>query len=125
LGITENYSNATVKIYNDVGPVTAGAYATQGTFSDFTLVLSGVINTFQRFNFPGAQSSYAGSVDWTGGTRLGELGANTTSYGIGGAGNTNSGNIPSGYEDCWDGKIDQPIVAVDEETWSGVKSMFN
>ena len=91
-GFTETYSNATVKIYTDVGPATAGDYANQATFSDFTLVLSGVINSFLRINFPGSQSTYSGDVDWTGGSRLGELGANTTSYGMGGAGNTNSGN---------------------------------
>ncbi len=70
-------------------------------------------------------SSYAGSVDWTGGSRLAELGANTTSYGIGGTGNTNSGTIPNGYEDVWEGKIDQPVVAVEERTWSGVKAIFS
>ena len=122
---TENYTNATVKIYTDVGPATAGDYANQATFSDFTLVLSGVINNFKRIAFTASISSYSGQVDWTGGTRLAELGANTTSYGIGGAGNTNSGAIPNGYVDCWDGKIDQPVVAVEEQSWGQVKSLFN
>lgn len=124
-GFTENYTGATVKIYTDVGPATPGDYANQATFSDGTMVLMGVINNFVRINFPGNSSSYAGSVDWTGGTRVGELGANTTGYGIGGSGNTGSGNIPSGYEDCWDGKIDQPIIAVDEASWGQVKRLFN
>lgn len=120
---TETYANATVSIYTDVGPTTAGDYADQSTFDDGTLVLSGVINNFQRIDF-GTLSSYAGQVDWTGGPRLGELGANTTGYGIGGGGNTGSGNIPSGYEDCWDGKIDQPTVAVNQVPWSNVKKIF-
>jgi hypothetical protein len=123
--VTENYTGATVKIYTDVGPATAGDYANQATFSDFTLVLSGVINGFKRIDFPGNSSSYAGQVDWTGGTRLAELGANTTGFGIGGTGNTGSGNIPAGYADCWDGKIDQPVVAVGQETWGNVKLLFN
>jgi hypothetical protein len=124
-GFTESYTGATVKIFTDVGPATAGTYANQATFSDFTLVLSGVINNFVRIDFPGNSSSYAGQVSWTGGTRLAELGANTTGYGIGGSGNTGSGNIPSGYEDCWDGKIDQPIVAVEKATWGNMKLIFN
>jgi hypothetical protein len=124
-GITQSFTGATVKIFTDVGPVTAADYANQATFSDFDLVLSGVINNFQRLVFTPSISSYSGQVDWTGGSRLGELGANTTGYGIGGGGNTNSGNIPSGYVDCWDGKIDQPVVAVEEETWGGVKELYN
>jgi hypothetical protein len=125
VSITQYFTNATVKIYTDVGPATPGDYANQATFSDFDLVLSGVINNFQRLDFPGSQSSYAGGVDWTGGSRLGELGVNTTGYGIGGTGNTSSGDIPSGYADCWNGKIDQPVVAVEENTWGGVKELYN
>jgi hypothetical protein len=124
-GFFESYTNATVHIYTDVGPATAGNYANQASFSDGTLVLSGVINNFQRIDFPGASSAYSGSVDWTGGTRLGELGANTTGYGIGGSGNTSQGGIPAGYADCWDGKIDQPVVAVDSATWHQVKTLFH
>jgi len=124
-GFTQTFTGATVKIYTDVGPTTAADYANQATFSDGTLVLSGVINSFQRLDFPGSSSAYAGSVDWTGGTRLGEMGANTTGYGIGGSGNTSSGNIPSNYADCWDGKIDQPVVAVDELPWGNVKKLYD
>ena len=124
-GFTESFTNSTVHIYTDAGPTTPGDYGNQGSFSDFTLVLSGVINSFIRIDFPGNSSAYSGQVDWTGGTRVAELGANTTGYGIGGSGNTGSTNIPAGYVDCWDGKIDQPIVAVDEKSWSGVKALFN
>jgi len=125
VSLTESYTGATVKIYTDVGPVTAADYPNQADFEDGTLVLSGVINGFIRIDFPGNSSSYAGQVDWTGGTRLGELGANTTGYGIGGTGNTGSGAIPNGYEDCWDGKIDQPVVSVEDTTWGQVKRIFH
>ena len=97
---------------------------------EHTVVIEATLNNISGFteNYSGATvkiSSYAGSVDWTGGTRLGEMGANTTGYGIGGSGNTGSGNIPSGYVDCWDGKIDQPIIAVDEASWGQVKRLFH
>ena len=124
-GLTESFTGGTVKIYTDVGPATAGDYANQATFSDFTLVLSGVITDFIRVVF-GSSSTFGGEVEWTGGSRLAELGANTTNFGMGGSGSTLSSNIPAGYELCWDGKIDEPEpVAVNKATWGQVKSLFN
>lgn len=123
--ITDNFEQATVRIYTDNGPVTPYAFTTPNPtgFEDQTLILSGTIaGFFRRQAF--TTYTYFGSVDWTGGTRLGELGVNATSWGLGGGGSTNAGSVPTGYDHVYDGKVEQPVVAVEEKTWGGVKDLY-
>lgn len=122
---THNMKDTTVRIYTDNGPAVPYDFTAPVPtgFEEGDLILSGVINGFFRRSVF-STITYYGSVDWTGGSRLAELGTNTTNYAIGGGGST-SATLPTGYHSVWDGKIDQPPVAVQDETWGGIKSLFN
>jgi len=122
------YNAVTVEIYSDVGPTTAADYAIKSTFMDNPAVpiLSGVcqaplLRTPNPFGTSGSISCF---VDWTGGSRLGELGANTTGWGMGGVMETSVGSIPAGYDELWDCKIDQALIAVEDRTWGEIKSLY-
>jgi hypothetical protein len=122
--ITHNFKNATIRIYTDNGPAVPYAFTAPipTGFENGDLILSGTIaGFFRRHVF--STLTYFGGIDWTGGSRLGELGANVFNYAIGGGGNDNA-TIPTGYDSVWDGKIDQPPVAVEETNWGAVKQLF-
>lgn len=121
---THHFKNVTVRIYTDNGPAVPYSFTFPSTgFQNGNLILSGVINGFfRRLVF--STITYFGGIDWTGGSRLAELGVNTLNYAIGGGGSTNA-TLPTGYHSVWDGKIDQPPVAVEDKTWSGVKRLFD
>ncbi|MFQ5601067.1 MAG: hypothetical protein ACE5G2_11010 [Candidatus Krumholzibacteriia bacterium] len=122
---SQHYSPVTVEIWTDVGPSTPTDFANPSTFTDGTLILSGVIDgVLTRNMFPLGTGNIVGQLDWTGGTRLAELGANTLGWAVGGVVTENSGNIPAGYVEMWDPLIDQPVVAVDDDTWGAVKELY-
>jgi hypothetical protein len=123
--ITDNFMNATVRIYTDNGPVTAYAFTSPNPtgFDDQDLILSGTIDGFFRRKVF-TTYTYYGSVDWTGGSRLGEIGANTQDWGLGGGGSSQSSTVPSGYDHVYDGLIQQPVVAVEDKAWGGVKQLY-
>ena len=118
----------TVEIYSDVGPATAADYATKSTFKDNPAVpiLSGVCqgSLLRSPNPFGTGGSISCSVNWTGGSRLAELGANTTGWGMGGTLQTGVGSIPTGYDELWDCKIDQAVIAVEDKTWGEIKGLY-
>jgi hypothetical protein len=122
---TDNFEQATIRIYTDVGPVTPYAFTTPNPtgFDDQDLILSGTIDGFFR-RIVMSSYTYFGSVDWTGGSRLGELGVNTQDWGLGGGGSTQSGSVPSGYNHVYDGLVQQPVVSVEDKTWGTIKDLY-
>jgi hypothetical protein len=117
---------ATVQLYSDaISGGTAANYATPSTFTDGTLILSGVFDgTLLRYTFSSTLGSYIGKVDWTGGTRLGEL-STTQDWPFGGGWSRRSGlGIPPGYNENWDGKIDFNAVGVEQIQWGGIKALY-
>lgn len=124
---TENvqfYTPGTVRLYSDPGPVTVHDFAAPSTFVDGTLILSGSFEgNLTRQLFTSTLGNIVGSVRWSGGSRLAELGANTSGWALGGALSRGIA-LPSGYEETWDGKIDQAAVAVSQETWGAVKQLY-
>jgi len=119
------YSPATIQIWEDpIGGGTAADYGTPGTFTDGTLILSGTFDgNLDRTGFIATLGSFLGRVDFTAGTRLGDL-ATTQDWPFGGGWSRSVSGIPSGYDENWDGKIDLAPVAVNQETWGGVKEQY-
>jgi len=119
------YSPATIEIWED--PIAGGTpanYANAATFTDGTLILSGAFDgNLTRNRFTSTVGSFIGKVDFSGGTRLGDL-ATPQDWPFGGGWSRAVSTIPSGYNEQWDGKIDLAPVAVDEKTWGGVKEIF-
>ncbi len=125
VGLAQAYSTATVEIYADVGPVSHADYAKRATFHDGELLLSGVFEGPFRREPPAAHAGrFLGSVTWTGGTRLHELGRNTSYWSFGGAVSTTNVSLPSGFSESWEGLIGQMVVADDARTWSAVKALY-
>jgi hypothetical protein len=122
---TQTYSNGTVSIYEDNG--TAADYANLGTFTDGTAILVGNITVLSRTMFTATLGSAAGTMDWTGGTRLDDI-APVDQFGwafLTGI-NASASNVEPGFDERWDGKIEPetPIVDVENVLWGSVKAMY-
>lgn len=126
VGIRQNYSPATVQIWSDpIGGGTAADYANTATFTDGTMILSGSFDgNLERLRFTTSLGSFIGEVDFTGGTRQGEL-TTTLGWPLGGGWSRSVTGIPPGHQENWDGKIDPSPVGVEQQTWSGVKSLYH
>ena len=124
-GSPQPYSGTVLVYSDDKGSGTAADYGSPGTFTDGTLVLSGVFDTtLLRYTFTATLGSYIGKVDWTGGSRLGELTV-TQDWPFGGGWSRRSGlGIPPGYSENWDGKIDFNNVAVEQKSWDQIKELY-
>lgn len=127
-GVTgrHDYSPATIAMYEDpIGGGTAANYATPATFTDGTTILSGVFDgNLIRNRFTATLGNFVGTVDFTGGTRLGDL-VTTQDWPCGGGWSRTISGIPAGYHENWDGKIDLAPVAVTPLQWGGVKRLYN
>jgi hypothetical protein len=129
-GIAQQYSPASISMYEDpIGGGTAADYATPATFTDGTLILSGSFDgNLTRNTFPTAPpnrlGSFVGKVDFTGGTRVGDL-VTPQDWPFGGGWSRSVTTIPAGYHEQWDGKIDLAPVAVELKTWGAVKQQYD
>jgi hypothetical protein len=124
-GIHQYYSPASIEIWEDaIGGGTAADYGNPGTFTDGTLILSGSFaGNLDRSGFIATLGSFLGTITFTGGTRLGEM-SPANGWPFGGAWSRSVGGIPTGYDENWDGKIDLTAVAVETQTWDGLKGLY-
>ena len=124
-GIASNYSPASVQIYEDaIGGGTAANYASPATFTDGTLILSGSFDgNLVRNRFTATLGNFIGKVDFSGGSRLGDL-VTAQDWPFGGGWSRSVSGIPAGYDENWDGKIDLAPVAVETHTWQRVKGLY-
>jgi hypothetical protein len=117
--------SATIQLWED--PVSGGTpanYADPASFTNGTLILSGAFDgTLRRNRFTSTLGSFIGKIDFSGGSRLGDLGT-PQDWPFGGAWNRTVSGIPSGYHENWDGKIDLSPVSVEPRTWDGVKQLY-
>ena len=120
-----DYSPASVSMYEDpIGGGTAADYANPPTFTDGTLILSGTFDgTLVRNRFTTTLGNFVGKVDFTGGTRLGDL-VTAQDWPFGGGWSRTISGIPAGYHENWDGKIDLAVVGVTPMQWGAVKNLY-
>jgi len=125
VGPPSQYSPASIEMFEDpIAGGTAADYAAPGTFTDGTLILAGVFDgNLTRNRFTPTLGSFIGLVDFTAGTRLGDLGT-PQDWPFGGAWSRSISGIPTGYDENWDGKIDLATVAVEPSSWEAVKEMY-
>ena len=122
-GPTQTYSGGTLTIYEDNG--TAADFGTAATFSDGTAILSGSLNALSRSVLIGTIGTVLGSVDWTGGSRIGDIAlADRLNWPL--LSGTNGGGAMAGYDEQWDGKVEprEPIVATEVPSWGELKSVW-
>jgi len=122
-GNSQDYGPGTIVLYEDDS--TPADYSNPGTFSDGTVILSGTFYDFTRTMFTASLGSGSGSVDWTGGTRVGEIApADQDDWLFVVAISTRSTVTEPGYDENWDGKVEplEPVVPNAESSMSGFKT---
>jgi hypothetical protein len=124
-GFTQSYAGGSIALYEDNG--TAANYASPATFTDGTLLLSGTFQNLSRtIFFPvSGTGSASGLIDWTGGTRLGEI-APADQVGWAFVSGISGSNVQPGYNENWDGKVEpqEPIVGTEDQSLGRIKSKF-
>jgi hypothetical protein len=124
-GTVQQYSGGTVAIYEDAA--TAASYGAPETFSDGVAILTGTVTTLDRILFTSALGSANGSVDWTGGSRFGELApAATTGWALLSSISRSPSLVEAGFDEQWDGKVEPhgDVVKADPGSWGAVKARF-
>lgn len=124
-GSPQVYSGGMLVIYED--NTTAADHANPATFSDGTAILIGTISTLNRTMFTATLGSAAGWVDWTGGTRLDDIApADQLGWPFLTGISRHDGNVETGYDEQWDGKVEpeEPIVEVIPMSWGSVKALL-
>jgi hypothetical protein len=107
---TQDYGVGTITLYEDDS--TPADYGNPATFSDGTAILTGSFNGFSKTMFTATLGSGAATVDWTGGTRLGEIDpAQQTGWVFVVSVSTRSTVLVPGYDENWDGKV-EPLEGV-------------
>jgi len=127
------YVNGALAIYED--PAKNGNYGVSppngtapSTFQDGTLILVGAMTGMTRldFNFGFPEPTVIASVNFTGGSKLGELTAGGSNWTFHGGLSTNPLlGIPFGYKRAWNTKCVPPdTTPIEETTWGGIKALY-
>lgn len=122
-GNSQDYGAGTIVLYED--NATVADFGSPATFTDGTAILSGTLYDFTRTMFTSTLGSGAGSVDWTGGTRVGDLApAAQLGWSFLVTISTRSTVTVPGYDENWDGKVEplEPVVPNSESSVSELKT---
>ena len=122
-GNSQDYGPGTIVLYED--NATPADYSNPATFSDGTAILSGTFYDFTRTMFTANLGSGSGKVDWTGGTRVGEIApADQDNWAFVVSISNRSTVTEPGYDENWDGKVEplEPVVPNTESSMSGFKT---
>ena len=120
-GMTQSYSGGLIAVYEDAA--TAADFAATGTFTDGTAILTGEVTTLSRTMFTATLGSSAGNVNWTGGTRIGELMPDDwDNWPLLSGINASASNVEPGFDENWDGKTE--TIGNDDISWGELKARF-
>ncbi len=123
-GTQQDYAGGTISLYEDDG--TLADFGDAATFSDGTAILTGTFDQFRRVDFGSVQSG-AGTVNWTGGTRLGEIApADQLGWAFVVSISSSATVTLEGYDENWNGKVEpsDPIVDNEVRTWGQLKRNY-
>jgi len=121
---TQYFSSGTVALYED--DATPADPADPSTYTDGTVLLSGELDHLVRNLFPTGLGSGSGSLDWTGGERLGTF-PEADRYGWTLLFTLDAGvDRAVGFDETWEGTLAPAteIVAAEELTWSELKALY-
>jgi len=96
------------------------------TFTDGTLLLSGVFTQFATLFFGGQTGTVTSTINWTGGSKLTDLQGLGIANGWHWNGFFNvTAPVPPGYFLLYGGKLEHDVpVAVEASTWGSIKSLM-
>jgi hypothetical protein len=125
------YANTTFTIYED--PAKNGDYGTSppngtspSTFQDGTIILTGefidIVRLDYNFGFP--EPTVMGIINFTGGTKLGEMTEGGDNWIFHAGLSSMIPGIPVGYQKNWSCKIIKGTVPTEHTTWGDIKSIF-
>ena len=126
------YANTTFTIYED--PAKNGSYGTNppnatapSTFQDGTVILTGefvdIVRIDYNFGFP--EPTALGTINFTGGSKLGQLSGGGINWVFHAGLSTNPiTGIPAGYQHNWSCKITKGTVPVEQSSWGAIKSLY-
>ena len=118
----KTFSGGTITLYED--NTTLADYTNPATFVDGVALLTGTFQIFNRIMFSSSSGSGNGTVDWTGGTRLGEFApADQLNWTFVGAISNRSSVTQPGYDENWDGKVEpiEPVVSGESKSVGQLK----
>ncbi len=124
-GMTQVYSGGSIALYADAA--TAADFASTATFTDGEAILTGAVTDLSRTMFTATIGTLLGHVDWTGGTRIGEIAvADRLGWPLLSGINAGATQTEPGYDENWDGKVEptEPIVANDMIDFGALKTLF-
>lgn len=124
-GTVDMFSGGAIAIYEDA--TTAADFGDETTFGDGVAILSGDLAAFTRQMFTATLGAGAGSVNWTGGARIGDLhpadrGGWTFLVNVSRA----ASQVRPGFDERWDGKVEpqEEVVATESSSMGGLKSSW-
>ena len=126
------YATTTISMYKDPGQdADYGTSPPNGTspstFENGTAELIGTLSGLVRidFNLGFPEPTFVGTIDWTGGTQIGNLAPYPANGWSIHGGVSSMVPIPGGYQRNWTPKIVPPAaVPVEESTWGAIKSLY-
>lgn len=124
-GSPQDYAGGTITIYED--NATTADYGNPATFTDGTAILVGTFDALYRTMFTSTLGSAQGTVDWTGGTMVGEFApADRLDWPFVTGISRRASDVEPGYDEAWDGKVEpfEPVVATPSSSWGEVKTRY-
>lgn len=122
-GVGQTYSGGTITLYEDA--TTAADFTSNSSFSDGTAILSGTFQTLNRRMLTSTLGTCNGTVDWTGGTRLGEIAPDDQDDWTFVVSISNRSTVTEpGYDENWNGKVEpvEPVVPTDARSMGELKA---
>ena len=119
------YANGLIVLYQDSTP--DADFGSPGTFTDGTVILSGLVTSLERWVFTSTLGNAMGMVDWTGGSSLNEMALeDQVGWAFLSPTNNSTTLVEAGYDEAWDGKVEpeSPVVDLEKVSWDGLKAMF-
>ena len=119
----KTFSGGMIALYED--NTTLADFTNPASFMDGTALLTGTFQVFNRLMFSSSSGSGNGTVDWTGGTRLGEFApADQLNWTFVVSISNRSTVTEPGYDENWDGKVEpiEPVVAGDVSSMGQLKA---
>lgn len=122
-GTSTPYGGGTVVLYEDAA--TPASFANPASFMDGTAILASGAAVFTRTVFTATLGTLDGTLDWTGGTRIGDLHpADRLGWDLSSGLNSMASQVEPGYDEAWDGTVEPAgeVVDTDRESFGTLKA---
>lgn len=122
-GTVKTFGPCSVSLHEN--PVNDSDYSDPAGFCTGTTILSGSMDSLTRTTLISWLHNVSGSVNWTGGTMLGDLNPlEYAGWAVLCTANSNSPHAPN-MDEVWDGKIErEDVVDIDDNSFGAIKALY-